>query len=311
MDRNSAPKEVAIRTTGLSKCYGKIAAVERVSLEVRCGEIYGFLGLNGAGKTTTIRMLLGLVSPSEGEIRIFGESVKASRRRVLGRVGFLVESASAYPNLSVRENLELQALLTGAPKARIGELIELLGLGPYADRTSARLSLGNKQRLSIARALVHSPELLILDEPANGLDPAGIIEMRGLLRRLAGQGMTIFMSSHILSEVDQLADRIGIIHRGRLVEELDRRELGERARRRIELRVDRPELAEAVLMEKFGLRGARPGGGNELSMPAGTARETDIARELVAAGVGLERLVAAEEDLEGHFMRLTGGGEWA
>jgi ABC-2 type transport system ATP-binding protein len=300
--------EYAIRTEGLSKHFGKVRAVERVDLAVRRGEIYGFLGLNGAGKTTTIRMLLGLVRPSQGEIWVCGASIRERRREALSKVGFLVETATAYPNLTLRENLELQRLLTGAPKGRVGELLELLSIGQYADRRSAHLSLGNKQRLSIARTLVSSPELLILDEPANGLDPAGIVEIRGLLRGLAESGITIFMSSHILSEVDQLADRIGVIHQGRLVEELDRSELAARNRRRVELKVDQAPKAAAVLLEKFGATAIDSGNG-ALSVDEPGTGCPDIARALVAAGVGIERLLKVEEDLEAHFMRLTGGKE--
>lgn len=264
----------AIRTKGLSKRFGKIRAVEKVDLDVRRGEIYGFLGRNGAGKTTTIRMLLGLVAPSEGEIAVFGESVRKNRLTAPRKIGFLVESATAYPNLTVRENLELQRRLTEAPKGAVEEVIRLLGLGEYAERTSAHLSLGNRQRLSLARALIHSPELLILDEPANGLDPAGIVEIRTLLRRLADAGTTIFMSSHILSEIDQLADRIGIMHEGRLIEEVNRNAPQKAQRIAIEVRAEEAAAAELAL---------------------------------VGAGIRSLRTAPVEEDLEEHFMRLTGG----
>ncbi|MGA2481422.1 MAG: ABC transporter ATP-binding protein, partial [Spirochaetia bacterium] len=222
----------AISAHGLSKCYGPVKAVVNVDLDVRRGEIYGFLGRNGAGKTTTIRMLLGLVRPTAGEISILGSTLDEDRASVLSRVGYFVESAAAYPNLTVRENLDIQRRLTGMPAVSVSEVIELLKLEEYADRRAGRLSMGNKQRLSLARALVHSPELLILDEPANGLDPAGIVEIRALLRRLADQkGVTVFMSSHLLDEVEHLADRVGIVHTGRLVEEVDYRELRTRGRR--------------------------------------------------------------------------------
>jgi ABC-2 type transport system ATP-binding protein len=265
----------AISAKGLSKRFGEIRAVEGLDLEVRRGEIYGFLGRNGAGKTTTIRMLLGLVAPSEGEAALFGESLRSKRLGALRKVGFLVESATAYPNLTVRENLELQRRLTEAPKGAVERVIELLGLGEYAERRSSRLSLGNRQRLALARALVSSPELLVLDEPANGLDPAGIVEIRSLLRRLADEeGVTVFMSSHILSEVAELADRIGIMHRGRLVEETDRR---------------LPRKAERVSIE----------------LRAEDAAAADIA--LARAGIAPLRIAPMEEDLEDRFMRLTGG----
>jgi ABC-2 type transport system ATP-binding protein len=297
----------AISARGLAKSFGSVRAVRAVDLEVGRGEIYGFLGRNGAGKTTTIRMLLGLIQPSSGEIAIFGESVRERRGEALSKAGYLVESATAYPNLTVRENLELQRILTGAPKAAVGKALELLRLGEYADRKSAHLSLGNKQRLSLARALVHSPELLVLDEPANGLDPAGIVEIRGLLRSLADSGITVFMSSHILAEVDQLADRIGIIHDGELVEELGRDALGRRRRLYVELAVDRPEAAEAVLRDRLGLRGLARQGERGLRVSDEGAACGDIARELVGAGIVLDRLLPVEENLEEHFMRVTGG----
>ncbi len=297
----------AISAQGLAKDFGKVRAVRKVDLEVARGEIYGFLGRNGAGKTTTIRMMLGLIRPSSGTIALFGESVRERRIAALKKVGFLVESAAAYPNLTVRENLELQRRLTEAPKGAVESVLERLALGEYADRRSGHLSLGNKQRLSLARALVHSPELLVLDEPANGLDPAGIVEIRGLLRSLADSGITIFMSSHILSEIAQLADRIGIIHEGRLIEELGKNELAKRKPLYIELSVDQPERAAAILGERLALREISPGEGGSLRISDAAARCADIARELVTAGIGIDRLLPVEENLEERFMRITGG----
>ena len=181
----------AISAQGLSKSYGPVKAVVDIHLDVRRGEIYGFLGRNGAGKTTTIRMLLGLVRPSAGGISILGSALGDDRKGGLSRIGYLVESAAACPNLTVRENLAIQRRLTGAPAA-VDEVIELLKLGEYVNRRAGRLSLGNKQRLSLRAPWSKDLELLILDEPANGLDPAGIVEIRALLRRLADeQGVTI------------------------------------------------------------------------------------------------------------------------
>lgn len=223
--------DVVVATRGLTKRYGHVTAVQDLDLEVRKGEIYAFLGRNGAGKTTTIRMILGLIRPMAGEVRVFGDPVRSSRPEWLRRVGSLVETATAYPNLTVRENLDLHRRLTGASERAVPDVIERLGLGAAADRRAGQLSLGNKQRLALARALVHGPELLVLDEPANALDPAGIVEIRELLRSLADDhGTTVFVSSHILVEVAHLADRIGIVHNGRLVEELDRAALVAAAR---------------------------------------------------------------------------------
>ena len=227
----SASDSSAIATHALTKRYRDVLAVDSLDLDVRRGEIYGFLGRNGAGKTTTIRMLLGLIQPSGGEVEVLGRRIVPGETGVFGRIGYLVESATAYPNLTVRENLDIQRRLTGAPLSSIAETIDLLGLGAYADRVSGKLSLGNKQRLALARALLHKPDLLMLDEPANALDPAGIVEVRELLRSLADErGVTVFMSSHILAEVAHLADRIGIVHEGRLIEECSREELAAKAR---------------------------------------------------------------------------------
>jgi ABC-type multidrug transport system ATPase subunit len=223
--------DTAIATSVLTKRFGDVAAVDSLDLDVRRGEIYGFLGRNGAGKTTTIRMLLGLIRPSGGAVEVLGRRIAPGETDVFARVGYLVETATAYPNLTVRENLDIQRRLTGSPLTSIAETIELLRLEPYADRRAGQLSLGNKQRLSLARALLHSPELLVLDEPANALDPAGIVEIRELLLQLATErGVTVFMSSHILAEVAHLADRIGIVHEGRLIEESSRGELAAKAR---------------------------------------------------------------------------------
>ncbi len=300
--------DLAIRARGLSKNYGPVSAVAGVDLDVRRGEIYGFLGRNGAGKTTTIRMLLGLVRPTGGSISILGSSLSEDRRGVLSRIGYFVESACAYANLTVRENLEMQRSLMGAPRSTVDDVMELLKLTEYADRQAGKLSMGNKQRLSLARAMVHAPELLILDEPANGLDPAGIIEIRGLLRRLADQnGVTVFMSSHLLDEVEHLADRVGIVHEGRLVEEVDYRQLRDNGRLSIEVEVDDPARAEGVLKSRLGLVGLSRAGETVLRITDPGARPAPIARALVEAGIGLQRLVPMQEDLEQHFMRLTGG----
>jgi ABC-2 type transport system ATP-binding protein len=300
--------EVVLSARGLAKNYGEVRAVRNVDLEVRRGEIYGFLGLNGAGKTTTIRMLLGLITPSSGEIRLFGSSLKSNRADILSRIGYLVETASAYPNLTVEENLEIQRKLRSLPSEETARVISLLRLEEYRGRRAGKLSLGNKQRLSLAQALLHRPELLILDEPANGLDPAGIIEIRSLLRRLADEeGVTIFMSSHLLDEVEQLADRIGIIHQGVLVEEKDVENLRSESPASIEIEVDDQLKAERVLKDELGLVNLRRLTESRLSITDNNVKPEHIARALVGAGVALRLLKPVEEDLERHFIRLTGG----
>jgi ABC-2 type transport system ATP-binding protein len=301
--------DTAIATRKLTKRYREVVAVNGLDLDVRRGEIYGFLGRNGAGKTTTIRMLLGLIRPTAGDVTVLGQRIEPGQTRVFGNVGYLVESASAYPNLTVRENLEIQRHLTGAPVRATAETIDRLHLGEYADRRAGRLSLGNKQRLSLARALLHAPKVLVLDEPANALDPAGIVEIRKLLRSLADEsGVTVFMSSHILAEVAHLADRIGIVHEGRLLEELDRDELDARARAYVEVRVNDPNRA-AVLLRDAGftqIEYTADGDGPTVHVLDAADRTAEIARVLVSAGLELRAMTPTREDLESHFLRLTG-----
>ncbi|MGV8872710.1 MAG: ABC transporter ATP-binding protein [Rhodococcus sp. (in: high G+C Gram-positive bacteria)] len=211
-----------IRTTGLTKSYGSVQAVDGVDLDVRAGDIYGFVGANGSGKTTTVRMLLGLVLATSGQMQVLGEDMPRRRRSVLPRVGALIENPAAYPNLSGRRNLTLlDAAGPGGSRrtrnTRVGEALEQVGLAGVGKRPVKQYSLGMRQRLGLAAALMRTPELLILDEPTNGLDPQGILEIRELLLGLHAQGTTIFLSSHLLAEVEQLCDRVGVLDRGRLV----------------------------------------------------------------------------------------------
>lgn len=301
--------ELAVATFGLTKRYGRdVLAVDAVDLRVARGEIYGCLGLNGAGKSTTIRMLLGMIAPTAGHAELFGERVTADAPDIWGRVGHLVESATAYPELSVRENLEvMRRLRGGSDTGAVSRSIEQLGLREYADRRAGTLSLGNLQRLALARAMLHDPDLLVLDEPANGLDPAGVIEVRELLRTLAlERGVTIFMSSHILAEVDRLATRVGIVHRGRLVEELDSQALERHRDVRLEVGVRDVERADAVL-RAAGLAPTRSADRPILELREARALEEPetIARLLVAGDVPPNHLATARETLEAHFMRLT------
>ena len=310
--------DLAVETTGLTKRYrGGILAVDGVDLRVARGEIYALLGLNGAGKSTTIRMLLGMIRPTAGHAELFGQRVAAGATSLWRRVGHLVESATAYPELSVRDNLDIARRLAGmTDRDAVDAVIERLALEAYADQRAGTLSLGNLQRLALARALLPAPELLVLDEPANGLDPAGVIEIRELIRTLATEhGVTVFMSSHILGEVDRLATRIGIVHRGRLVEELDRETLERHRDRRLEVEATDLDRAEAAL-RAAGLTPTRRGpDGGPAVLELRDARALDapdeIAVVLVAAGAPPTRLAIAREALEDHFIRLTGGNDQA
>jgi ABC-2 type transport system ATP-binding protein len=303
--------DAAIETDYLTKRYGDVTAVDRVSLRVARGEIYAFLGLNGAGKTTTIRLLLGMVRPTSGQARVLGQAIRIGDKKPWHAVGYLVETADAYPQLSVRENLEaMRRLRPGTELKAVDRAIECLGLTEYADRRAGTLSHGNGQRLGLAKALLHNPTLLILDEPALGLDPAGIVEIRNLLIELAqNQGVTVFMSSHILGEVSRLANRIGIIHQGRLLQELDAAELERNRRRRVVLRARDGHAAHAVLLSAGFSAAITPDGTIEVKDEAAIERPDELATRLVNAGYAPTMLDVEHEDLEHYFLRLVGGEE--
>ena len=300
--------DFAIETNGLSKSYGPVRAVNSVDLRVKQGEIYGFLGLNGAGKTTTIRALLGMIRPSAGSVKVLGQVVGPNGRGPWGNVGHLVERPSAYPELTVRENLEVARRLHGiSDKDATSRVVKRLTLAPYADRKAGALSTGNLQRLGLARALLHEPELLILDEPANGLDPAGVVEIHELLASLAHEkGVTVFMSSHILTEVDRLATRIGIIHLGKLIEELEATQLEEIRAQRLEIKVRNLAAAQEALAQA-GFAAKVKEDTIFLSEERAIQSPDEVAVILVNAGTPPTRLVVEQEDLEQYFLRLTGG----
>jgi len=299
---------LAIETDNLWKRYGPVTAVENLSLRVAEGEIYAFLGLNGAGKTTTIRMLLGMIKPTSGAATVLQTRVRLGSREPWASVGYLVEIPYAYPELTVRENLEVSRRLhPGTPPGAVSQVIERLSLAVYADRRAGTLSQGNAQRLGLAKALLHNPRLLILDEPANGLDPAGIVEIRLLLLELTSlQGVTVFMASHILAEVARLAQRIGIIHEGRLLQELEVDELELNRRRRLLLRARDSQAARQALTTAGHPVEILPDGSLELKNPAAIDHPDDIASLLVQAGVPPTHLTVEEEELEQYFLRLVG-----
>lgn len=300
--------QLAIETTALCKSFGSVKAVDGVNLKVRPQEIYGFLGLNGAGKTTTIRMLLGMIRPTAGDASVLGMPVGRHGRGPWGRVGHLVEQPAAYPELTVRENLEVARRLQHvADTQAVGQTLKRLGLSSYRDTKAAHLSTGNRQRLALARALLHCPELLILDEPANGLDPAGVVEIRELIAGLAqNEGVTVFMSSHILTEVDRLATRIGIIHKGHMLEELDAAALERLRARRLAIKARDLERARRAIVEAGYTLGdsSDPSALHVVDERAIQAPE-EVACVLVTAGAPPTHLALEQEDLEEHFLRMT------
>jgi ABC-2 type transport system ATP-binding protein len=296
--------ELVVETNGLSKRYGQRKVVDRLNLRVESGQIYGFLGLNGAGKTTTIRMLMGLIHPSAGEARLFGRSVPRERMQVMRKVGALVESPSYYGHLSGWDNLKIIATLLDVPSKRIAEVLDIVQLTDHANRKASSYSLGMKQRLGIAAALIGSPSLVVLDEPTNGLDPAGIHEIRDLICRMPREhGITVLVSSHLLAEIDQMATSVGVIHEGRLIFQGPIDELRARSRAHIRIEVDRP--AEAMRRApEFGLRVDDDGLALALdsTLRADSAR---LVRALVEADVEVYRVEEQQRSLEEIFLELT------
>jgi len=298
--------EYAIETRTLSKRFGTVRAVANVSIRVKKGEIYGFLGLNGAGKTTTIRMLLGMIRPSAGVPYIMGKKADAANTRLWDSVGYLVEIPYAYPTLTVRENLELFRRLRFITDPHAVEaIIEKLKLGAYRDRPAKNLSLGNAQRLGLAKALLHNPEILILDEPANGLDPAGIVEIREMLLDLAcNNGVTIFISSHILGEISRFATRIGIIHEGRIIRETSTEQMDRFRRRVLQIRTRNNKEAARELAAKGYPSAQGEDGDIEISDPRAVGNPEKINSFLVGKKLPPYLLKVDEEDLESYFLRV-------
>ena len=299
---------IQIETDDLGKRYGDVKAVEHLSLRVAEGEIYAFLGLNGAGKTTTIRMLLGMIKPTTGYARVLQTKVRLGSREPWESVGYMVEDPHAYPELTVFENLEVaRRLHPGTPPKAVEKIIERMTLGAYAGRRAGTLSHGNAQRLGLAKALIHEPKLLVLDEPANGLDPAGIVEIRELLLELTNvQGGTVFMSSHILAEVSRLAGRVGIIHQGKLLQELNIDELERNRSRRLLIQVRDVEAAYRTLMAAGQAAEILQNGSIELTDASSIEYPDDINCILVNAGIPPTQLMVEEEELEQYFLRLVG-----
>ena len=308
-ERMTSAGELALATRGLRKSYGKRAALNGLDLTVPSGVVYGFLGPNGAGKTTTMRILTGLIHPDAGDVEVLGLPFGRRDRKRLFDVGALIESPSFYPFLSARENLRaLGAAGARTTRARIEELLTLVGLTDRASDRVSTYSLGMKQRLGIAGTLLSDPRLLLLDEPANGLDPAGIVAMRDTLRRLAAEGKTVFVSSHILGEVQQLADVVGIIANGQLVREGPIEQLLTSSGV-VRVRIEPSETGAAVAAID-ALAGA--GATARVDEPDGTwlnvrfapERSAEVNRTLAAAGIYASRLETGT-DLESLFLELT------
>jgi ABC-2 type transport system ATP-binding protein len=303
MSETQAP---VVELANLSKTYGRrgggVRAVRDVSLSVDAGEVYGFLGPNGAGKSTTIRMMLGLIAPTGGEVRLFGQDLRRDGGAVLKRVGSLVDGGAFYPFLTGRRNLEVVAKTHGGDGgSRIDALLDQVGLAKDARRKVKGYSTGMRQRLGVAAALLHDPDIVILDEPVNGLDVAGIQEMRALIRSLAADhGKTVFLSSHLLHEVQQVCDRVAIISKGSVVREA---RIADLLRGEAGLRVEAApvEIAEAALAARWEVERT----GDALLVHAAREEAPEVARRLIGAGANLFGLTAEQRNLEEVFLAIT------
>lgn len=295
-----------VQTQALVHRYGRDLVLDGIDLQVPTGSIYGFLGPNGAGKTTTLRLLLGLLRRQQGEIAIFGRRLDEDRIGLLRRIGSMIESPSFYDHLSARENLALLQKVYRCPRDRIDEVLALVGLAQTGRKRAGQFSLGMKQRLGLAIALLHAPDLLILDEPSNGLDPNGIVEMRELLQRLNRElGITILVSSHLLPEVEKLATHVGILHRGQLMFQgtIDALQARQHQRRALRLRTGDDDAARALLAREGH---AVDHDGDALSLPAlDDASAAALNRRLVAAGIDVFELAPERGDLERIFMDIV------
>jgi ABC-2 type transport system ATP-binding protein len=298
--------ESVIETKALTKKFGHRAAVDGVDLHVPAGVAFGFLGPNGAGKTTMIRTLLGLTQPTSGEISLLGLPQPAKRREALARVGAIVEEPRFHPHLTGRENLKIVAAARDrAAETRIPEALERVGLGHRADDRVKTYSLGMRQRLGIARCLIADPALLILDEPMNGLDPAGILEMRHLIRAFVDEGRTVFLSSHLLDEVEKTCDEIAIVDQGRVVVQGGVTEIADTGDPTVLLGVDDLEAARRVLSAEPRVTKIEVEGKELRITLGGDVSPAELNRALVTAGVGVSRLEPARATLEEKFVAIT------
>ncbi len=299
--------EYVLKTENISKVYGTHRAVNRISMNIEKGAIYGFIGKNGAGKTTFMRMVAGLATPAEGSMELFGSKDLEKQRK---RMGTLIEHSGIYANMTARENLEIVRRSLGiTEKNAVDEMLEFVGLGNTAKKKVKNFSMGMKQRLGIAISLLCNPDFLILDEPINGLDPEGIKEVRELLLKLNRErGITILISSHILGELSKIATHYGIIRDGELIEEFEAGNLQERCRRCQKLIVDNDELAVSLLEEKLNIHNYDVPKQGVIRVFESFELQEQMNRELILGGVNIKESYMAGQDLEGYFMDLLGGG---
>lgn len=300
--------ETILKATHISKMYGKHKALDKVSLEIKRGMIYGLIGENGAGKSTFMRAMMGLITVDEGSIQLFGETGAKGLQQARRRMGQSIEHPALYPDLTARENLRVQAANGGVSEREIEDLLRLMNLNNTGRKKAKNFSLGMRQRLTIATALITHPEFLILDEPTNGLDPSGIVEMREIIKRMVTErGITVLLSSHLLDELSQIATHYGILHEGKLIREFSQEELANETRQYIELETTEAEAA-IVVLDGLGIRDYEVINGTEIHIYDKVSEVAAINRALVFAEVNVLRIGASRQRLEDYFLQLTGGG---
>lgn len=302
--------EFLVETKQITKRFGKQLAVNSVNLKIERGAIYGLIGRNGAGKTTIMKMICGLSTPTSGEISLFGKNEEESRA-CLGRIGTLIESPGIYPRLSAYDNLKLKCIANGIPEQKkyIADILDMVGLTEAAQKKAGRFSLGMKQRLGIGLALIGEPDLCVLDEPINGLDPQGIVEVRELIYRLNKERHITFMiSSHILGELDRIATHIGIINNGTLLEEQTTEELHAKCMNRIELQTSEPDRAAAML-EEMGYKQYKVINSDTIYIFDGVDNLRAITEEILNTNIAFSGIGICNGNLEEYFLEKCGGAE--
>lgn len=299
--------DTILRASNISKIYGKHKALDKVSLEIKRGMVYGIIGANGAGKSTFMRTVMGLIATDEGEIELFGETGPKGLQRARRKMGQSIETPALYPELTAYRNMQVQAANGGVGDREIVELLALMNLGNTGKKKVKNFSLGMRQRLAIACTLVTNPEFLILDEPINGLDPSGIVEMREIIQRLVSErGITVLLSSHILDELSQIATHYGILHDGKLINELSRDELAEVTRQYIELETQSSEKAVTVL-DELRIKDYEVISSTVINIYERLDDAAKINHALVSAGLSVSRIATTRQKLEDYFLQLTGG----
>lgn len=302
-------KKVVLKTYNITKKYGEQLAIDNVNMTIKKGDIYGFIGQNGAGKTTLIRLITGLIHKSGGEIELLGANEENELNKARTMVGSLIESPSFYTNMTARENLEVSRLVRNIPgKKCIDEVLELVGLKDVEKKKVKNFSLGMRQRLGIANALMGNPKLLILDEPINGLDPMGIVEIRELLKKINKEkDMTILISSHILSELSELATTYGIISNGKLIEEITAKQLSKKCRQYIDLKVDNTARAVILLERELGISDYEVLEDSNIKVFSNLDNVGEVNSLLSRSGIIVESISVKGENLEEYFMNKVGG----